>query len=52
MAVARVREDFLVAGHGGIEHHLTDRGARSSNRNADKDRAVRERQNGVGRISL
>jgi hypothetical protein len=52
LAVARIREDFLVAGHGGIEHHLTDRGARSSNRITDKDRAVCERQYGVRGISL
>ena len=46
LAIARIREDFLVAGHGGVEHHLADRGARSSNRIANKDRAVCERQNG------
>ena len=52
LAVARVREDFLIAGHGGVEHHLADRGAGRSNRIANKDRAVCERQNGGRGISL
>ena len=52
LAVAGVSEDFLVAGHGGVEHHLADGGAGGTNRIADKDRAVCERQNGGREISL
>ena len=50
--VARVGEDFLVAGDGGVEHHFADRGAGGTDGIADKDRAVCERQDGGGDISL
>ena len=46
LAVAGVSQDFLVAGHGGVEHHLTDSGAGGSDGIANIDRAVCERQNG------
>ena len=52
LAVAGVSEDFLVAGHGGVEHHFADGGASGTNRIADKDRAVCERQDGGREISL
>ena len=52
LAVTWVREDFLIAGHGGVEHHLTDGGAGGSNRIADKDRAVCKRQDGGRESSL
>jgi hypothetical protein len=52
LAVARVGEDFLVTGHGGVEHHLTGRGAGGSDRIALKDRAVCERQDGGREVSL
>ena len=48
LAVARVCEDFLVAGHGGVEHHLADGGASGSNGISNKHRAVCKRQNGGG----
>jgi len=46
LAVARVCENFLVAGHGGVEHHFADSRADATNGIADKHRAVCERQNG------
>ena len=52
LAVAGVGEDFLVAGHGGVEHHFADGGACGTNRIADKDRAVCERQDGGREGSL
>ncbi|MCY1377711.1 hypothetical protein D9M69_652990 [compost metagenome] len=52
LAVARVGEDFLVTGHRGVEHHLTGRGAGGSDRVAEKDRAVCERQDGGRETSL
>ncbi|MNV20100.1 hypothetical protein D3C71_1109880 [compost metagenome] len=52
LAVARVGEDFLVAGDGGVEHHFADGGAGGTNRIADKDRAVCERQDGGREVSL
>jgi hypothetical protein len=48
LAIAGVGEDFLVAGDGGVEHHFADGGAGGTNRIADKDRAVCERQDGGG----
>ena len=39
-AIAGVGEDFLVAGQGGVEHHLADGMAGSTDRMADKMRAV------------
>ncbi|MNN22188.1 hypothetical protein D3C81_1355370 [compost metagenome] len=38
--IARVGEDFLVTGDGGVEHHFTDGMAGSANGIATKDRAV------------
>ena len=52
LAVARVGEDFLVAGDRGVEHHFADGGAGGSDRVADKDRAVCERQDGGREGSL
>ena len=52
LAIAGVGEDFLVAGDGGVEHHFADGGAGGTNRIADKDRAVCERQDGGGEFSL
>ncbi|MNF08125.1 hypothetical protein D3C80_2084600 [compost metagenome] len=52
LAVTWVGEDFLVAGHSGVEHHLADGGADCTDRVADKDRAVCERQDGWGEGSL
>jgi len=52
LAVTGVGEDFLVAGERGVEHHFADCGAGGSNRVADKDRAVCERQDGGGESSL
>ena len=43
-AVGRVREDFLVARHGGVEHHLASRIAFGTDRTAVKHGAVLERQ--------
>ena len=42
LAIARIGEDFLVAGHGGIEHHLANSGAWGTDRIANKNRAVRK----------
>ena len=47
-AVAGVGEDFLVAGEGGVEHHLADGGAGGSDRVTNKDRAVCKREDGGG----
>ncbi len=52
LAIAGVGEDFLVAGHGGVEHHLTGGGACGSNRVAEKDCAVCKRQDGGREGSL
>jgi hypothetical protein len=52
LAVAGVGEDFLVAGHRGVEHHFADGGAGGADRIADKDRAVCERQDGGREGSL
>jgi len=52
LAVAGVGEDFLVAGERGVEHHFADCGAGGSDRVANKDRAVCERQNGGREGSL
>src|SRR5574343_641935 len=46
-AIARVSEDFLVAGDGGVEHHFADGLAGGADRGADKDRAVCEREDGL-----
>ena len=52
LAIARVCKYFLVAGHGGVEHHLADGGATGSDGMTNKHRAVCERQNGGGEVSL
>ena len=52
LAVARVCQDFLVAGHGRVEHDLSDGRANRSNGISNKHRAVCERQNGCGGGSL
>jgi hypothetical protein len=49
LAIARVCEDFLVTGHGGVKHHLADGGTGGSNGISNKHRAVCERQNGGGK---
>jgi len=48
LTVTRVRQNFLVAGHGRVEHDLTDCRAWGSNGISNKHRAVCERQNGGG----
>jgi hypothetical protein len=47
-AVARVGQDFLVAGHRRVEHHFTDCVTVGADGNAAKDRAVCECQEGLG----
>ena len=47
LEIAGVGQDFLVARHGGIENHLANCVSRSTNRVANKDSAVCQRQNGV-----
>jgi hypothetical protein len=47
-AVARVGQDLLVTGDCGVEHHLAERMAGSTDRTAAKDRAIRERKDGFG----
>ena len=47
-AIARVGEDFLVAGQRRVEHDFAGGGASCSDRGTDKDRAVCERQEGDG----
>ena len=42
-AVARVGEDFLITGHRGVEHHLTDRAAGRTDSLAKKYRPVGKR---------
>ena len=39
-AVARVGEDFLIAGEGRVEHDFADGGASGTDGIAEKDRAV------------
>ena len=46
LAVTGVCQDFLVAGHGGVEHHLADGGASGTNGITNIDSAVCERQDG------
>ena len=46
LAVARVGQDFLVAGHGSVEHHLSDRCTWGTNGITNIDSAVCERQDG------
>ena len=43
--VRGVREDFLVSGHGGVEHHFARRSAGCTNGHAAKHGAVLESQN-------
>ena len=52
LAVARVGEDFLVAGDGRVEHDFAGAGAGGSDRIANKDRAVCKRQDGGREGSL
>ena len=52
LAIAGVCKDFLVAGHRSVEHHFADGGASGTDRIADKDRAVCERQDGGREGSL
>ena len=40
LTVTRVRQNFLVTGHGGVEHKLADRGASSSYGISNKHRTV------------
>ena len=47
-AVARVGEDFLVAGERGVEDHLAGRRAGRADRSAHEHRAVGEGQEGLG----
>lgn len=43
--IAGIGENFLVPGHGGVEHHLGDRMARRTDRYASKNGTVRQSQN-------
>ena len=43
--VRRVRENFLVAAHGSVEHDLAHSLANGAESAADKDAAIREREN-------
>jgi hypothetical protein len=52
LAIAGVGEDFLVAGDGGVEDHLTHRGAWGPDRLALPQRAVCQRQDGCGMFPL
>ena len=52
LAVAGVGEDFLVAGDCRVENDFTNRGALRTDRVANKDRAVCERQDGGWECSL
>ena len=47
-AVAGVGQDFLVAGHRGVEHHFADRVAGGADRGADEGGSVREGKQGFG----
>ncbi len=42
LGVGGIREDFLIAGHGGVEHHFATDEAIDANREAAKNRAVGE----------
>ncbi len=42
--VARVSQDFLIAGDSGVEHDFADRMAGGADRVTTKDRAVGERE--------
>src|SRR2546421_4557471 len=46
-AIRRIGEDLLIAGHGGVEHHLADRRALRADRAAVEHRAVREDEDGA-----
>ena len=52
LAVAGIRQDFLVARDSGVKHHFTHCGALRTNGIANKDRAVCERQDGGWEASL
>jgi hypothetical protein len=52
LAVARVGQDFLVAGDRRVEHDFAGGGAGGADRIAEKDRAVCERQDGGRESSL
>src|SRR5690606_693838 len=45
-AVGRIRQDLLVAGHGGVEHHLAERPSGSADGDAVEDRAILQCQHG------
>ena len=51
LTVRGVGEDFLITGHGGVEHHFADRLARSPNRNAFEYRTVGKDKQGRRRVS-
>ena len=50
-AVRGIGEDFLVAGHRGVEHHLADGGAVRADGTAAKDRPVGKDQHGGFEVS-
>jgi hypothetical protein len=50
LAVGRVGEDFLIAGHRGIEYHLADAAAGSTDGNAPEYRAIGKHKNGRVRL--
>ena len=52
LAVAGVSQDFLVASHGGVEHHFSDGSAGDTNRIPGVDAAIRKCQNGWRGSSL
>src|SRR5690606_37088868 len=52
LGVGRVGEDFLIAGHGSVEHHLADCLAVGTDGFAAKDAAIGKGQNGWRRSWL
>jgi len=52
LAITGVGQDFLVAGHRGVEDNFANAGAGGANGISDMDRAVCERQDGGGMDSL
>jgi hypothetical protein len=47
--IGRIGEDFLVTGHGGIEHHLATGNAICADGLALENRSVGEGENGGGK---
>ena len=49
LGIGRIRQDFLIASHGGVKHHLTHGFTRGTDCNTPKDASVFKSENGGNR---